>query len=604
VLIIDPQSLSLVILLFCWWSKRIVLIDTGLFDFADYENKIQQIVRRLSRLGLVRKLEIIKPHNHSDLVGQANVLSVELALAAVSKMRANRGDSFFLGGYLAQRMQPSYALDMFLRMLSERLDDRCLIKNDYLEFRGFNRSLTVLFLNIGLTVLLPFLLIFESTKRVSLALRAIAIRRGGICVDLCHGPGLDVSGRPQNNGIYSDSFLVKNSGLFSLSNHLFLAHGWNKDRISMWKKEISKHGGVVFGLLSGRTRMSVLCLLNLIYQNLSIWISASINKGIPEPTGGWTLRLRWINFKYQLDFFRAQLSFAHLKPRIYVSRLDYDYRHHALGAECYRQGTHFSGIGHSPLGGVTHTPSFSIISFSTYFAYHEIFWKKFFPALQISSADLHQVGVWRTDFIRQSEKINENTDLISMLKKKLGSRFTVGIHLPVPRSYLFDETATERWIAIFDRIVKNNTDIAFVLFPRRIHESPRAFVNKVYSLVIKGRCELAGELSSQWSQAYSFYPLLDFVVGCTYSDTVLEALACEIPALSYADVGKGLSELEEFDSSLSVYDGKSIEDAIIRAKLGRWPSVDLWTKIENELIMTADGRCIDRIRNVLSKYLD
>jgi hypothetical protein len=96
---------------------------------------------------------------------------------------------------------------------------------------------------------------------------------------------------------------------------------------------------------------------------------------------------------------------------------------------------------------------------------------------------------------------------------------------------------------------------------------------------------------------------LDFVVGCTYSDTVLEALACKIPALSYADIGKGMAELEKFDPSLSVYDGDAIEDAIIGAKLGHWPSTDLWTKIMNELIITADGGCIDRMQHVLSKYL-
>jgi len=577
-------------------------MDTGLFDFIDHENKLQQIKKLLFKLGLGKKLEIIKTQNHSDLAGKANAMSVDFALAEVSEMRAIRGDSYYLGGYLAHRAQPIYALEAFLRLLSERLNDRCLIKSSYLEFgQGFTMSLTVFLLNIGLTVLLPLFLIFEATKRISFVFRTEAIKRSGICVDLCHGPGLGVSGRPQNNGIYSDSFFVKNSGFFSFSNHLFLAHGWNKDQIPMWKEEINKQGGSVFGVLAGRVRMSVLQLLKLIYHNLSVWVSASITRS--RPTQGWTVRLRWIHFKYQLDFFRAQVSFTHFKPSVYISRLDYDYRHHALGAECYRQHTHFAGIGHSPLGGVTHTPSFSIISFSTYFAYHEIFWKSFFPALQASLADLYQVGVWRTDFIRQSEKINENCKLISALKKKLGSRFTVGIHLPVPQSYLFDDATIERWLMIFEKIIKKHTDIAFVLFPRRIDDAPQTFVDKVRSLVIRGRCELANDLSPQWSQAYSFYPLLDFVVGCTYSDTVLEALACKIPALSYADIGKGMAELERFDPSLSVYEGDAIEDAIIGAKLGHWPSTDLWTKIMNELIITADGGCIDRMQHVLSKYL-
>ena len=57
----------------------------------------------------------------------------------------------------------------------------------------------------------------------------------------------------------------------------------------------------------------------------------------------------WLVLAYCKDRFLASLSFAEFRPKVYLSRLDYSHRHHALGAACKEFGctTRVFAIQHS-----------------------------------------------------------------------------------------------------------------------------------------------------------------------------------------------------------------------------------------------------------------
>jgi hypothetical protein len=588
-------------LLYCF--RRIILVDLSLIEFADWSTSIARFAAWLNVRGLGGRVIIVNPIEHAHLGWRANIFSVEKALDDVHPMREKKSaETYYLGGYLAHRMQVSLARTEYVRLLSAELVGAAPLasagRGSSSSFVG--RALASALMPL-LTVLLPFALLAAACRWVRLVPCAKAKRHGGICVDLCQGPGLDKEGRVSRDGRYADTFLSETEGPFRLANHIFLGFGWQPSALADWQHMLALQGATVVGPTAGKTPITLLELLAMVISNVQRW--AVLALCVVGPVGGWCLRGRWAHFKYHLDLFRAQLSFHLARPGAYLSRLDYNHRHHALGAECSRLGIHFAGICHSPLGGMAHTPNFGIVSFDTHFTYKPLFWERFYPSWQEARADLRAIGVWRSDFTRQAEAMPGHAASSKEIRQQLGGRFVVAIHLPVPQSYLYDRAVTEKWMGVFADLVRRHRDMAFILFPRRLSEAPDYFRHLVTEMLEPGRCELADTLNPAWTQSYPWRGACDFVVGCTYSDAVLEALACGTPSVSYADVGRGIAELERFDAALSVYDGPTLERVLLLAREGHWPSQQLWLRLRMELVGEADGHCIDRMRTVLLPHL-
>lgn len=588
-------------LLYC--LRRIILVDLSLLEFVDRSGEIARFSARLKLCGLGSRITIVNSIEYAHLGWRANISSIEKALASVQPMRASKSEeTYYLGGYLAHRIQVSMARTEYVRLLSSEL-----IGAVPPAFPGKGSSRSIIGRSLGhamilaLTVLLPFALLAAASRWVRLVPFAKTKSHGGICVDLCLGPGLDKEGCVPHDGRYADTFLVEAEGPFRLANHVFLGFGWQSPAMADWQHKLALRGATVVGPAAGKVPLSPFELLAILINNVQRWMALGL--GAIRPVGGWTPRGRWMHFKYHLDLFRAQLSFHLARPGAYLSRLDYNHRHHTLGAECSRLGIHFAGICHSPLGGMAHTPNFGIVSFDTHFTYKPIFWERFYPSWQEAQADLKAVGVWRSDFTRQAEALPGHAAASEEIRRQLGGRFVVAIHLPVPQSYLHDRAVTEKWMGVFADLVRRHRDISFILFPRRLSEVPDYFRLLVTEILEPGRCELSEMLNPAWTQSYSWRAVCDFVVGCTYSDAVLEALACGTPSVSYADVGRGLAELERFDAALSVYDGPSLERALLLVREGHWPSPQLWRRLRMELVGEADGHCIDRMRAVLLPYV-
>ena len=585
------------------WVRRIVLVDPSLLEFVDRSTSIGCFADWLKARGLGGRVIMIDPIKHAGLCWRANISSIECALDQARLMRAERGtEAYYLGGYLAHRMQVRLARAEYVRLVSAELGCSIASASHRKSTPGLlrKRVLDSILLPL-LTVLLLFALIAAALRWVRLVPRARAKLHGGVCVDLCHGLRLNTEGCVSRDGYYTDTFLVEADGLFRLANHVFLGLGWQPSAIGDWQHTLEAQGATVIGPTTGRTSLTPVEFLVIVARNLQRWTALALSAA--RPVGGWSPITRWIHFNYHLDLFRAQLCFHIAKPSAYLSRLDYNHRHHPLGAECSRLGIHFAGICHSPLGGMAHTPTFAINSFNTYFTYKSVFWERFYPSWQEARADLRAIGVWRSDFIRQAEAMPGHAVAAESVRKRLGERFVVAIHLPVPQSYLYDRATTHKWMGFFADIVRRLGDMAFILFPRRLHQVPDYFRDLIADMLIPGRCELAEVLNPEWTQSYPWASTCDFVVGCTYSDAVLEALACGIPSVSYADVGRGIAELERFDATLSVYEGPELERVLVLAREGHWPSPQLWARIHEELVGEANGHCIDHIRSVLMPHV-
>ena len=276
---------------------------------------------------------------------------------------------------------------------------------------------------------------------------------------------------------------------------------------------------------------------------------------------------------------------------------------HPLGAVCRRYGIHYSGVCHSPSGGVGLTPSFSLLSYDTYFIYTPVFSKDYFSSWENSHTKLVPVGVWRSDFALALKDNAEYVIKRKEIREKYHGKFMIGLHLPVPNSAVFTRQAVDYWLGGFEKIINDLDDVVFLLFPRRVENSPQYFKDWIRKTTKLDNCEVANELNPDWGDSYPWIYVCDMVIGCSYSDVVIEALACGTPAVSYNNFGKDISQLERYDKNIAVYSIKSLTEMIGLTKSAKWPTTEDWTKYAKEFVGIADGRSRKRMKNELQTHI-
>lgn len=438
----------------------------------------------------------------------------------------------------------------------------------------------------------------------NIALHASFIQKsyGGICVDFASYHVYKSDGSVDTTG-GSDAYLVNESESFSIKNHVFLAFGWpNNKRFTLkLKNKLENDGARVIGDQAGKNSIFWVDLLYCVSKNVKLWLALSIKE--PGPCEGWTLNLRWLHLKYQYDRFRTQIVFNNLIPSVYLSRMDYNHLHHAIASVCKAKGINYVGICHSPSGGIEHVPSMSIISFEHYFVYSDFIVENLYPTWINNYTKLHSIGVWRTDHILKCLTSKTYQKQKEAIKRKLQKYFVVALHLPVPNSYLFSEDDVKRWMECFKEILNKNDNLYFVLFPRRLESSPQYFHDLIDTLKNTGRAELAIELEPKWKYSYPWPTVCNLVLGCSFSDAVLEAWAVKTPAASYSDIGEGRAALEKFDKLLRVYNYKDLDTLFKLTSKGKWPPSGLGDNLRKVVTGTADGRSIERMQNLIRTLL-
>lgn len=601
-----PKYYKVLYPLFCL-AERIVVLDVSLLSFEDSRPKIEAFYEYLSRQGLSNKVELVDPIENNAISWKANEQSVEIANSAVASMRGNKSEAFYFGGYIAHKLQFHIAKNLYVREILKQYHDQCdcywFIGGKGLQIKKKNINIHLfssLFIIVFSMLLLPFLLLWVSRKTVHISFKKPVIHKGGFCLDLVSGPG-QMNGSGLNPDLYGDTCFFESSGLFSHNNFSYLAYGWNNKDNNKWKDLLEDDGAAVFGEKVAAIEVGLLSFVRVVIKNCLVFGSNIFKRNGPD--SGWTLRLHLIHLKYIIARFQAQLNFLNHRPSVYLSKLDYNYNHHAIGAVCRQLGIHFSGICHSPLGGTGYTPQMGFISFDSYFCYAPIFWKKYYDSWQNGHTKLIPIGVWRSDFpvtINQRSDFQEKRKIIL---QSFSTNFLVGLHLPVPNSFLFRKRDVNRWMDEFEKILYEQKDVVFILFPRRLENSPGYFFDWISQLRKTGRVSIVQDFPPEFESSYPWVSICDLIVGCSFSDVVLEALACGKPAISYSDVGQGNVQFEEFDPYFSVYSGQDLGNAIEKAKSGNWPSETVWNQLRKNLVWAADGNSRRRIKAELKQYI-
>ena len=376
-------------------------------------------------------------------------------------------------------------------------------------------------------------------------------------------------------GARSDAFLLHPKSNIKLNDLVFINEGWqcNKEIISNIRNNNTpvKIAGSLYD-----KKLPILVFLKILYKINCKYLYESINlvrKKIP------------LNFQEQFSrsFFHARkivpyVLFHSINIRAYLSRMDYSEIHHSYASVCHDLDISFHGISHSSSGGIGHVPQLSFVSFDYYYVNSKSFVEKYYETWKNKHIKLISVGPWRSDFIKDYSEKN-----VKNLRSKFVSdriKYVIGIHLPVPESYLFNNESISKWMRCFYKTLTIHNDCYFILFSRselKGKNSEKDEPNKIFNDYIKmientGRGSLSSNYTDPSNGSYIWTKVLDLVVGCTFSDSVLESWVGGTPACSYSDIGKGRVYLDSVDKNLRLYDCKSIDRLLCSLKGMGWPS--------------------------------
>jgi len=597
---------------FPFWYKfkknnHFYILDTSLIEFVDKRTEIMDYVEWLKSKGVNKSnITIIDPLEYEEERWFANIEGLKVSQDYFSNMINGDFESRFVGNYLAHIFQIKASLYSYEKKIIKDFEN----KGIKLRQIGRNNNLSSKWLgNLGrpfyiLIVLIPLLALLTYYIKKNLIFSKSPTEKfyGGICVDLafCHVYKDDGT---IDNGGGSDAFLVQGKGKFSIEQFLFLSLGWkhNKKIINQLHTRLKDDGAVVIGEYGKKSTLYWKDILKCIFNNLlTLW--KVLSKG-PQPKGGWDWKTCKFFIKYLFYRFRAQIAFNNNIPSVYLSRLDYSYLHHSIASVCKEKNISYAGICHSPSGGAAHIPQMSILSFERFYIYSDFIADKLYPTWKNNYTELLPIGIWRADHIYQCQSSNVYQQKKKVILDKLSDYYVVALHLPVPESYLFREEDVIRWMHCFEKTLLSNKKLYFVLFPRRLENSPTYFISLIEKLCSTGRAKISTNLVPEWKGSYPWTLLCDLVVGCTFSDTVLEAWSVDTPAVSYSDIGKGRAELENFNKSLRLYNCDDFEALLVNASIGKWPPYNLGSEIKQKVSGASTGNGFLQLANSLDSLI-
>lgn len=590
-------------------AKSIKIVDLSLVERRNCEKELDRFKDYLASKGLLDKSEIIDPFNFADALWEANKTSVDQALAFVRPLRYKEGEAFYLGGFLAHKLQRAFARKLYVTRVADWLKNKgnkvrivnasWLEKNMFEKKKGYSEAVVEYilfpFLTIGFLLMAAVVLV----RSVKFVFKPTGFR-GGVCIDMIHGPAYSRKGQITAD-IMGDTFLAQKEGKYSLPNMSFFCYHSRNSKFEQWYKDLTAAGASLFGPMFGRSVVTWLDFLKLIFESWYKWLKSIVT--MKSPISGWHIYGRFLQAVYFLVKMRAKVWFLYNRPSVYINRLDYNTICHPMAASCKELGVHFAGICHSPMGGTGNTPQIGIISFASLICYTPIYWEEILRSWKNGYTHLIPVGVWRSDFAVEAQRqISEQAR--NSIRCRLGAPFIASLHMPVPGSYLYrTPEAVDTWMQAFEKLLLEREDLSFILLPRRIENFPKYMLDWIDRLEATGRAFLNTRLNPEWKYSYPWICLSDLVIGCNFSDAVNESLACGVPALSYADTGRGYVQIEKYDKRISVYSPNELITAVIDLMDGKWPSKEFWQAIYKELCPPADGKCRERIRIAFGEYI-
>jgi hypothetical protein len=461
-------------------------------------------------------------------------------------------------------------------------------------------------------VILPFLTltlfitVFSELVRTTRLSKKVSGFSGGICVDICDSRLRNSQKPVVSDDLYDDTFLVQDDGVFSISNMSFFGYQWTYDQIHHWIKDLRREGAYVFGPLLGKIAISWKDIFSLIFNTMSRWLKSILT--LPSPAGGWNTTSRIFLALYFIQRMRVKIYFLYHRPSVYVNRFDYSPICHPMASVCEELGIHFSGICHSPMAGMWNSPVDAIISYKTFFIHSSIYANDSFPTWSNMYTNLIPVGVWRSDFAVAARDNNTFPHDRKVIREAFKTDFIAAVHLTYSGGWVNYSKSYERWMINFEEMLEERKDLSFLLFLRGAGHNTRALYNKsimnyINRMKFTGRALLASDLKPDWTFYYPWVYVCDLAVCYHFSDAANETLACGIPSITYADMGRGMVQAEKYDNRLSVYSPDELKQAVYDAMDGKWPSENTWKEIYRELCPPADGKCRERMRMALRDYV-
>ena len=595
-------------------AKKIIVPDLSLMIMKSCRKELNRFRKYLTQRNLESKLVVVDPFVYADTRMESNAEAVMQLFEEVSPLQTvKESEGFFIGNFLAHRCLISHAVRIYNNKIIKKLrnEDKnvLVVKFPLLMGSIVKKRRNALYHFVLNIVILPFLTLalfiaaFSEIVRITRPSKMVTGFSGGVCVDIV-GLKHDLE-QVFSDDLMEDTFLVQDDGVFSISNMSFFCFQWAHDQMYQWIKYLRREGAYVFGPLFKRIAISWEDIFSLLFNTISQWLKSILT--LPSPTGGWNTTNRIFLVLYFLQKMRTKICFLHHRPSVYVNRFDYSPICHPMASVCEELGIHFSGICHSPMAGMWNTPINAIISYKTFFIHSSIYAKDIFPTWSNMYTNLVPIGVWRSDFAVAARNKSTFPHQRKVIRESFKTDFIAAVYLPCSVGWLCNGERCERWMINFEKMLDERKGLSFLLFIRSDRSTNRVINNEnmikhINRMKSTGRAFLASDLKPDWKYSYHWVYVYDLAVCYHFSDAVNEALACGIPAISYADMGRGMIQIEKYDRRLSVYSPNELKQAIYDAMDGKWPSENTWEEIQRELCPPADRKCRQRMRTALRDY--
>lgn len=569
-------------------TKEIWIFNTSLLSLSALHDQSTAFYNQLKSY-LPNKKIIFKDYLETDHeMWQANEKSVQIA-NEIKSLFKSESQSFYFHNYLKRSLQPLIAKKIFLK-LTKAPSVKIFLCVAAIPKLPLLSTLIDLFVICLYTCILPLILLNYLRKNTTTNLFPAKKVKGGICFDFIQGMVFDEKGNFDINSL-NDTFLINNTN-FNFKNSSFLCLGWTIKEPLHWQTLVESNGANIFGDKLKKIQLSYLEVLKVLFKTFILWLDLFL-KPYNSNNEGWRLHANH-KLKYAYYYFRSLINFNNNVPSVYVSRLDYSPMHHAIAAACNNLGIKTYGTGHSPIAGTGHTPNLSFISFDKFFTYHPIIWEQFYPSWKNPKTKIFAVGVWKTDFAKNILLLESRVHKINEIKQKLPHDFTVALHLPVPETCLYDKKRVMHWMSGFEEIISKFPQTNFILFARRrLDPYPIYFLSSIQELCKMQNVFLDSNLVDNWGSCLPWLNLCDLVIGCTFSDVMMEALCYGVPSFTYSDIGKGQTFLEKIDTRLTAYSLEELSKTLSQVIEGSWPTASDMDKLQRTLTGKANGNLRD-----------
>ncbi len=551
------------------------IIDDSLFTFYDRYQSLLKKKNKIKKSG--KNVEIVGALENEGVRWDSNIEAVGLLEKRYSVLINEDKELSILGKYLAQ----AKVIDLSFLMYRIKILSKYNVKNQFQKRKidTFQvKSNIFTYVTSGIysflfLFILNLILVLKTLSKYSFTLKRREKIKATIGIDLAYCNLFDQN-QKLSTGPRTDAFLLRPKSNINVDDFVFLNEGWSCNREIISNIQNNNIPIKIAGSLYDK-HLPILVFLKILYRINYKYIYESINlvrKKIP------------LNFQehFLRSFFHARkivpyILFNSINIKTYLSRMDYSVIHHCYASVCHDLDISFHGISHSSSGSLGHVPQMSFVSFDYYYVNSISFVEKYYKTWINKNTKLVSTGPWRSDFI---EDYSEES--IKNLRSKFVSdsvKYVIGIHLPVPGTYLFNNETVSKWMKCFHKILTIHDDCYFILFSRsdlKGKNSEKDEPNKIFNDYIKmiedtGRSSLSSNYTDPSDGSYIWTKVLDLIIGCTFSDSVLESWVSGTPACSYSDIGKGHAYLDSIDENLRLYDCKSIDKLLWLLKGMDWP---------------------------------